>query len=378
MKKLFTTSLAALASLILFASLFTGCSKKSELIPVNIKPIVYQTDNITVKVDPKLELLMIALRLAEVEPFSHNDYGQEYSQFVDGVDNLFAKQKDHPLVKDIKSRAKNYKESYRSILAITQYISDDMTQMTFKQKEMPKELESFWKGLNLKTFIAQFNDFANASNYARIWTLYEPHLKRQAIAEQDFRNYNIKATDWISRYFFAPDSKPEFVCYSSTLTAGSYISLPLTENNGKTVINFVAGAYWLKDNEWSQINSTLNIVASYMYSMLEKHWDLLSEDLIRIIKKIYDENQLTEKVTDYVALTNSSYLFPIVCSLDSDFAKENEDIATALKNVITSNYLFKDSDKLISLTEVYTSNRDTYPDFESFLVNYLPQAIKDL
>lgn len=371
MKKLFIAALATL-------TLFTSCSKKAELTPVNIKPIVYQTDNITVKVDPKLELLMIALRLAEVEPFSHNDYGQEYSQFVDGVDNLFAKQKDHPLVKDIKSRAKNYKESYRSILAITQYISDDMTQMTFKQKEMPKELESFWKGLNLKTFIAQFNDFANTSNYARIWTLYEPHLKRQAIAEQDFRNYNIKATDWISSYFFAPDSKPEFVCYSSTLTAGSYISLPLTENNGKTVINFVAGAYWLKDNEWSQINSTLNIVASYMYSMLEKHWDILSEDLIRIIKKIYDENQLTEKVTDYVALTNSSYLFPIVCSLDSDFAKENEDIATALKNVITSNYLFKDSDKLIALADYYQTNRDTYPDFESFLVNYLPQAIKDL
>ena len=378
MKKLFTTSLAVLASLTLFSSLFTGCSKKSELTPVNIKPIVYQTDNITVKVEPKLELLLIALRLAEVEPFFHNYYGQEYAQFVDGVDNLFAKQKDHPLVKDIKSRAKNYKESYRSILAITQYISDDMTQITIKQKEMPKELESFWKGLKLKTFIAQFNDFANKSNYARIWTLYEPHLKRQAIAEKDFRTYNIKATDWISRYFFAPDSKPEFVCYSSTLTAGYYISLPLTENNDKTIINFIAGAYWSKDDEWGQVNSTLNLLASYMYSMLEKHWDLLSEDLIRIIKKIYEENQLTEKVTDYVALTNSSYLLPIVCSLDSDFAKDKEEIATALKNAITSNYLMKNSDQLIALMEVYTSNRDTYPDFESFLVNYAPQALKEL
>jgi len=99
MKKLLYTVLAALL-------LFTSCSKKSELTPVNIKPIVYQTDNITVKVEPKLELLMIALRLAEVEPFSINYYGQEYAQFVDGIDNLFAKQKDHPLVKDIKSRAK--------------------------------------------------------------------------------------------------------------------------------------------------------------------------------------------------------------------------------------------------------------------------------
>lgn len=377
MKKLLIATIAAL-TLLASISLFTSCSKKSELTPVNIKPIVYQNDNITIKVDPKLELLMIALRLAEVEPFSINYYGQEYAQFVDGVDNLFAKQKEHPLVKDIKSRAKNYKESYRSILAISHYISDDMTQISFKQKDMPKELESFWKGLNPKTFIAQFNDFANASNYARIWILYEPHLKRQAIAEQDFQTYNKKILDWISRYFFTPDSKPKFMFYSSTLTAGSYIALPFTYENDNTVINQVAGAYWTKDNEWSQINSTLNILASYMYSLLEKHWDILSEEIIRITKKIYDENQLTEKVTDYIALSTASYLLPIVCSLDSDLAKDNEEIRTGITNAITSNYLFKNSDKLIDLADYYQANRETYPDFESFIVNYLPQALKEL
>ena len=377
MKKLLIATLAAL-TVLASISLFTSCSKKSELTPVNIKPIVYQNDNITIKVDPKLELLMIALRLAEVEPFSINYYGQEYAQFVDGVDNLFAKQKEHPLVKDIKSRAKNYKESYRSILAISHYISDDMTQISFKQKDMPKALESFWKGLNPKTFIAQFNDFANASNYARIWVLYEPHLKRQAIAEQDYQIYNNKIIDWISRYFFTPASKPEFMFYSSTLTAGSYIALPFTNENDKTVLNQIAGAYWTKDNEWNQINSTLNILASYMYSLLEKHWDILSEEIIRITKKIYDENQLTEKVTDYIALSTASYLLPIVCSLDSDLAKDNEEIRTGIKNAITSNYLFKDSDKLINLADYYQANRETYPDFESFIVNYLPQALKEL
>ena len=242
MKKLFNTTLAALTALSLFALLFTGCSKKSELTPVNINPIVYQTDNITIKVDPKLELLMIALRLAEVEPFSYNYYSQDYSQFVDGVDKLFAKQKEHPLVKDIKSRNKNYKNSIRDILAISQYISDDMTQMTIKQKEMPKELKTFWKGVNLKTFIAQFNDFANVSNFARIWILYEPHLKRQAIAEQEFMTYNKSITDWISEYFFAPDSKPEYEIFSTTLTASYNFSLAPASKDGKTKIKEIRGA----------------------------------------------------------------------------------------------------------------------------------------
>ena len=371
MKKLLFTALAAL-------TLLTGCSKKAELTPVEIKPIVYQTDNITVKVDPKLELLLIALRLAEVEPFSYNYYGQDYSQFVDGVDKLFEKQKEHPFVKEIKSRSKNYKDNYRSALAITQYISDDMTQMTIKQKEMPKELESFWKGINLKTFIAQFNDFANTSNYARIWILYEPHLKRQAIAEQDYQTSNIKGIEWISKYFFAPDSKPEILLYSSTLTAGYYYALPLTTKDNTTVITQIAGAYLPKDNDWNYYNSTLNITASYVYALIEKHWDLLSEDLTRFTKKIYEENQFTDKVTDTIVKANNSTVFAIVFSLDFDLAKDNEEIGTAIKNAIVTNYLYKEPEKLIALADYYQANRDTYPDFESFLVNYLPQALKSL
>lgn len=377
MKKLLIATIAAL-TLLASISLFTSCSKKSELTPVNIKPIVYQNDNITIKVDPKLELLLIALRLAEVEPFSINYYSQDYSQFVDGVDNLFAKQKDHPFVKDIKNRAKNYKDGYRSALAIAQYISDDMTQMTIKQKELPKEIESFWKGINLKTFIAQFNDFANTSNYARIWLLYEPHLKRQAIAEQDYQTANIKGTEWISKYFFAPDSKPEILLYSSTLTSGYYYALPLTEKDNKTVITQIAGAYWTKDNDWNYYNSTLNITASYIYALVEKHWDLFSEDLTRLTKKIYEENQFTDKVTDTIVKANNSTVFAIVCSLDFDIAKDNEEIGTAIKNAIVTNYLYKEPEKLIALAEYYQSNRDKYPDFESFIVNYLPQALKEL
>lgn len=377
MKKLLIATIAAL-TLLASISLFTSCSKKSELTPVNIKPIVYQTDNITIKVDPKLELLLIALRLAEVQPFSNNYYNQDYSQFVDGVDNLFAKQKDHPFVKEIKSRSKNYKDGYRSALAIAQYISDDMTQMTIKQKELPKEIESFWKGINLKTFIAQFNDFANTSNYARIWLLYEPHLKRQAIAEQDYQTANIKGTEWISKYFFAPDSKPEYLFYSSTLTSGYYYALPLSYKDDKSVITQIAGAYWSKDNDWNYFNSTLNITVSYVFALLEKHWDLVSEDLTRIIKKIYDENQLTDKVTDLIVKSNSATLLSIVCTLDYDIAKDNEEIGTAIKNAIVTNYLYKEPEKLIALAEYYQSNRDTYPDFESFLVNYLPQALKEL
>ena len=192
MKKLFHNKTAVLATLTVFTSisLFTSCSKKAELIPVNLKPIVYQNENVTVKVDSKLELLMIAMRLAEIKTFSNDSYGQEYSQFVVGVDKLFSNQKDHPLVKTLKSHYKNYKGAIIEILKITRYISDDMTQLTINKKELPKEMLSFWKDINLNDFIVQFNDFAVKGNFERICLLYEAQLKRQAISVNEYYNYN--------------------------------------------------------------------------------------------------------------------------------------------------------------------------------------------
>ena len=70
----------------------------------------------------------------------------------------------------------------------------------------------------------------------------------------------LKEQGFEPKYFFAPDSKPEYLFYSSTLTSGYYFALPLSFNDGKSVITQIAGAYWTKDNDWNNYNSTLNII----------------------------------------------------------------------------------------------------------------------
>lgn len=377
MKKLFHNAIAPLASLALLASFFTSCSKKSELTPVNIKPIVYQKDNVTVKVDPKLELLMIALRLAEVDIFKNNYYSQDYSQFVDGVDNLFSKQKEHPLVKDLRARGKNYKKGIISILQMSQYISDNMTSMTIKQKEIPELLLDFWKGINLKSFIKQFNDFAISSNYERIWILYEAQLKRQAINVQEYFNFNKSITDWLSPYYFSPDKTTEYVLYASTLTAGYNFPL-LPDNDGnKNIVREVCAAYWTKDNDNNKFQFCLELSAGYIYSIIKKHWELISEDVNRIFKNIYDENQITEKITEFKAQALTLQLLSLTSIFDYELLRNNEEWSTAIYNAISQGFLIKDVDKYLSLAEHYQTNRDKYPDFESFVVNYLPEALKE-
>lgn len=357
--------------------IFISCSKKTALTPVNIQPLVYQNDNVTAEVDPKLELLMIALRLAEVEPFSSNYYGSDYSQYLDGVDKIFQNQKEHPLVKELKSRCKNYKKSYAPVIQISRYISDDMTKINIKSKELPEEMQDFWKGVNLKSFIAQFNDFAVSSNFERLWLVYLPQLKNHAISVQEYYRYNQKVTDWISSYFFDKNHKPEYKLHS-TITSGGVAFLPSPIYEGdKVIFQVLAPAYFSKDYEWNPIQDAINYSACLIFDLIKKNWELLSADATRITEEIYSKNQLTEKITKEIAQSRLVTTIALACLFDFDKIKENEEFRTSLYNAITTQLLIQDPDKVIGLAEYYQNNRDQYPDFASFVKNYLPGALKD-
>ena len=365
--------LAALAAALTFVS----CSKKAELTPVNIQPIVYQNDNVTVEADPKLELIMIALRLAEVSPFSDNYYGSDYTQYLEGVDRIFQKQKDHPLVKELKSRCKNYKKSNNAILQITRYISDDMTKISIKQKELPEDMQEFWKGINLKNFIAQFNDFAVTSNFERVWLLYTPQLKNQAISVQEYFRYNKKVTDWISSYFFDANQIPEYRLHSTITSAGrAYLPSPIYDGN-KITLQEIAPAYFTKDYEWNPIQDAINFSGCIILDLIRQNWDTISPDAERIVKDIYTKNQITEKVDkDNVQFMIVSML-SLSCLFDFDSIKNDEEYNTSLYNAFTTQFLLSEPDKIINLASYYKDNRDQFPDFKTFVENYLPAALKD-
>ncbi len=379
MKKMFHNKIAVLATLTVFTSisLFTSCSKKAELIPVNLKPIVYQNENVTVKVDSKLELLMIAMRLAEIKPFSNDSYGQEYSQFVVGVDKLFSNQKDHPLVKTLKSHFKNYKGAIIEILKITRYISDDMTQLTINKKELPKEMLSFWKDINLNDFIVQFNDFAVKGNFERICLLYEAQLKRQAISVNEYYNYNRNITEWFSKFYFSPEKQTVFELKPSTLFNDAIYVPAIVSSDNKNIIEAVCPSFWTKEEKWPAIRSCIELSYGYNFILVQKYWDVISEDANRIIKSLYEKHQITDKITEFTTQYNVASVLTLTELLDYDFVKEDEEVYASFKNSITNYYLIDDVDKIISIIDCYKENRDQYPDYESFFSNYITTVLKD-
>ena len=378
MKKTFLT-FAALTALIAATLTLPSCSKKSELIPLNLQPIVYQNENITFTVDPKLELLMIAMRLAEWEPFSIDAYSDNYNQYNTAIDKFFEKQKDHPFVKELKSRnTKKNHDNYTNILSITNYISDDLTTINIKKKELPPELKIFWKDLNPQAFIAQFNDFAVTSNYDKIWMLYMQQLKNQAVNVKEFYTFNQRTTNWVSSYFFDTAKQPEYI-FSATTMSGAYnFTLSPVDNKGKLLLKSLQAAYFTKDSDWNACDSAFSIAYGYIFSTLQNHWELLSNDAERITKAIYEENQITEKINEADIKMFFARILTYCSLFDYEYYKDDEDNCTVLYNALGSQFLIPDPDKYIAITEYYQEHRDQYPSFETFVEDYLPQIIKEL
>ena len=377
MKKLFNTFLLLLA---LVSSLsITACSKKTKLTQIELKTISYQHENLTVNVDPKIELLLVGLRLSEQEPFNQNAYGQEYAQYLEGVDKICGNQKNHPFVKTLKSHYDSKKTNATDILKISRYISDDITSISIKNKELPTEMQQFWKKINLKQFIADMNDFAVKSNFTKVWVLYNPQLKSQAINNLDYYKSMPQITDWISDFYFAKDNKPDYQFFASTGTAG-YMFIPtLIKKDNKIIVqNYLPAYSYNKDNLPYTIVPAYYLSFAVAYTYTVENWELISEDYNKLLDKIIEDNQITYKYKESEKQNLFANLIANVCVLNYEVAQNDEEIYTQFKNQIEQYYYYKDPDKLISLLDVYIDNRDKYLDFESFFKDFIPSALKDL
>ena len=90
MKKTILT-LPLLAVILSTLLTFVSCSKKAELTPVTFKTLEVKKDNITVCVDPRTEVLLIASRLAEISFFANHD--MDGDDYITGIDKIMEKQK---------------------------------------------------------------------------------------------------------------------------------------------------------------------------------------------------------------------------------------------------------------------------------------------
>lgn len=351
------------------ALLFSSCGKQ-ELKPINAKPIVIEDGEITYEVDPRAELIIIAGRLAGVRAFSDNidvDY-------VKTIDKMFEKQKDHPFVKQLKKTSKKFYGNADYELKIAEFISEDMTSFTVSKKEMPAYLDEFWKGVNFNKLIKNYNDFAVQGNFEKIWKLYELHLKGEL---SKAKVYFEKKPEILSCYkdYFYNDEDIKFVISASPIIGSWIISLPVYEENNQKVVKLYQSPWADHTSLGDDVYTYLQYATGISAGLIHENWDKISDKTKTVVDKVCKDNKISTK-----KFKTSAYKYNLMdylsTALTSEYiyAYKEPELADEIDKAYKK-YSLMDFDKINAILEEYKSNRDKYPDFETFFTEVLVEKI---
>lgn len=375
MKKTILT-LPLLAVILATSINFISCSKKAELQPVTFKTLEVKKDNITVCVDPRTEVLLIASRLAEISFFANHD--MDGDDYITGIDKIMEKQKDHEFVKLLKSMTKNYKGGIYQLLTLSKYISEDFTEINFTKKTVPAEIEALCKNLDTKKFITLLNDFVNASNLSRVWLLYESYMKANLFDVSDFYDKYPNVTRWISEYFFDASTKQIFKVHVSPIMNYYHIMTPYSTYDGVNNFFICQSPGLNKVNNFSDINLAITMCGSFYITYLREHYESFKNYIEKMMNDWAVKNNYTEKLQDfnYIGYATDWISYVTIINYIEKFSPED-----SKELYISSIESSLPMEELISLKDVfkyYDENRANYPTMESFLNNYLADYLSKL
>lgn len=375
MKKTILT-LPLLAVILATSINFISCSKKAELTPVTFKTLEVKKDNITVCVDPRTEVLLIASRLAEISFFANHDMDSD--DYITGIDKIMEKQKNHEFVKLLKSMTKNYKGGIYQLLTLSKYISEDFTEINFTKKTVPAEIEALCKNLDTKKFITLLNDFVNASNLSRVWLLYESYMKANLFDVSDFYDKYPNVTRWISEYFFDASTKQIFKVHVSPIMNYYHILTPYSTYDGVNNFFICQSPGLNKVNNFSDINLAITMCGSFYITYLREHYESFKNYIEKMMNDWAVKNNYTEKFQDfnYIGYATDWISYVTIINYIEKFSPED-----SKELYISSIESSLPMEELISLKDVfkyYDENRANYPTMESFLNNYLADYLSKL
>lgn len=375
MKKTILT-LPLLAVILATSINFISCSKKAELQPVTFKTLEVKKDNITVCVDPRTEVLLIASRLAEISFFANHDMDSD--DYITGIDKIMEKQKNHEFVKLLKSMTKNYKGGIYQLLTLSKYISEDFTEIYFTKKTVPAEIEALCKNLDTKKFITLLNDFVNASNLSRVWLLYESYMKANLFDVSDFYDKYPNVTRWISEYFFDASTKQIFKVHVSPIMNYYHILTPYSTYDGVNNFFICQSPGLNKVNNFSDINLAITMCGSFYITYLREHYESFKNYIEKMMNDWAVKNNYTEKFQDfnYIGYATDWISYVTIINYIEKFSPED-----SKELYISSIESSLPMEELISLKDVfkyYDENRANYPTMESFLNNYLADYLSKL
>ena len=354
--------LAALTATFMLCSAF--CAPKSPVLePIEFDVVQDEGENVTFIIDPRIETIGMICRLAGMSGFT--GYYNGDNDFLNQMDTIFSKYKDHKTVKTAKSLMKKGIDA-SAMVSLAYAIKPDFSGMIVELSPYPETLYYTWKKISVRAiydFVKQVHDFAVETNFPRIYVLNKSsYIANAGYFKSDFEKTEF--TQWAAE-FFSNDEVHDPIITISRLVAGyNFYDFALSEEGKRLsyVTTHPGTSYYSLENCY--INLYVQLFAS-------KYWEQVKDNFIKFdldyAAKYTPEALMELKKTQY-----SDYNLTIILSTFcwAEFLREKspenhpsyEEFKGSMEKQIGEDGLTD----IFDLIADYADSRDKYPTFDDY------------
>ncbi|MBS1793531.1 MAG: DUF4932 domain-containing protein [Acidobacteria bacterium] len=320
---------------------------------VNDRPLA-----ITAKVDRRIELATIVVRLAEYDEYQQNSF-QSYAA---DVDRHFAKYKNHPAV-ELARKARENGVGFDAVPSLAVHLKDDLTPKFALTDAAPDKrwgkrnadefarlLQKFYRDADCETFFKA---------HAEIYKLAEERMQ-QVIAQVDLAWY---------KTFYGEVPKGSFNLYIGLLNGGMNFGPKVVYPDGREELYAIIGA-WKMDERGMPVfadDFLPTIIHEFNHSFIN-HLVYARENELRASGEMIFKPVAPRMVRQAYATWQVTLLESLVRAAVARYLFDHGGSQKAAAELIEQrNRGFIWVDELFALLGAYENSRAQYPTFRSFM-----------
>lgn len=355
---------AAIASLCLIASAFSA-PKPPVLEPIEFDVIQEQGEINTYIIDPRVEVVAMICRLAELPGFT-NTYKNRADPVIPQMMTLLEKYKNHKAVKTVKNLQKKGFDA-GAMISLAYHIKPDFSGTIIEFEPFPENLAPQWKKIGTKAtydFVKQIHSFAVDTNFKRLYVLNKTSYLQDVNYQKKFAE-DSGIAKWAEDFFKNDEVESPVLTYSR-FTVGYIFYDYIKGSDGKTTC--CATLY----PGCPPMDFEKCYIGFYAQLYAQKYWDDVKESFINYYKD-YQRKFHPERTEEFINKLEINYLYLTVLLADycwlayiKEIAPEDHPSYEELIGMMEKEVGDKNVVEAIELIEEYTSNRDKYPTFDDF------------
>ena len=133
-----------------------------------------------------------------------------------------------------------------------------------------------------------------------------------------------------------------------------------------------------KKNPYNKFFTQSILLYNSVFTLIDNNWDQLKEPITKLIKTLFEQNQITTKIEETYTIFLSSDLISQYMTYHFTSNEYSEDVQKEVLEYLNKTYLFDFYTIFKPIFQEYGQNPEKYANFEEFFNNYLVNEIKNI